>query len=141
MREGLERKASQIEANVKKAITNSCLVVERTAKLSMRNTPTTAPAGISRTKTHYPSEPGNAPAIDKGTLVRSVTHSVNDEGTQGHVGTKVVYGKELEFGTSRTRPRPWLGPAVEENRPKILGFFKKAMTEPDISMESESGNV
>jgi len=39
------------------------------------------------------------------------------------VGTNVEYGKFLELGTPKMGPRPFLRPALENNRKNILDFF------------------
>ena len=35
------------------------------------------------------------------------------------------YAKDLEFGTTNMRPRPYMQPALEKNRPQIKRIFKK----------------
>ena len=62
------------------------------------------------------------PQVQTGRLRSSIMHEVG----QGEVsiGTNVVYGKYLEFGTSRMPPYPWLFPAVEMKRKDIIDTLK-----------------
>jgi hypothetical protein len=118
------------------------LLVEREAKLSMKNTVTWTMRGYTGHrggKVHYPSMPGNPPAIDTGVLVQSVTHRI--EGTfqpEGYVGTREPYGRYLEYGTSVMAPRPWLGPALEANREKIMSMLGEAVSGKIVETESEN---
>ena len=90
----------------------SAVEIERTAKTLMRD----SPVDTSKTyaKGHHPSQPGEAPAPDTGTLMRSITHSVEAtrDGAFANVGTDLDYGKYLEYGTSKMRARPWLSQAL-----------------------------
>ena len=103
--------------------------------------------GKKLAKYHYPSKPGFPPAIDTGRLVNSITWQASD----GHgssisapateddklknpeagpheticiVGTNVEYGRFLELGTIKTRPRPYLRIALEAKRKSILKLFQ-----------------
>lgn len=85
-------------------------------------------------KTLTVSRPGDAPNTDTGTLVRSIT--VKAEGNVVFVGTKVKYGRHLEFGTKGITglhtgkglsARPWLHPALEASRKDIRNIFKKVL--------------
>ena len=68
------------------------------------------------------------PQIKTGELLGSITHEVGD----GHVliGTNVLHGKGLELGIPRKDGSivhyPWLFPAVEVNRQKIVDILKSA---------------
>lgn len=57
-------------------------------------------------RTHQASAPGEYPMTDLGGLVSSV--KMEQEGKVYRVGTGLMYGKYLEFGTTRMAPRPWL---------------------------------
>jgi hypothetical protein len=39
------------------------------------------------------------------------------------------YGRNLEFGTKRMSPRPWLSTAVRIKSDEVAAIFKKALTE------------
>ena len=80
------------------------LIVERQAKINVTQSP--------------PSHP----QVQTGRLRSSIAHEVGD--SEVVIGTNVVYGKDLEYGTSRMPPYPWLFPAVESNREKIIEILK-----------------
>ena len=86
-----------------------------------------------------PSEPGHAPNIGLGTLRNSITHQVTvdkDEvvGRYGvRIGPATPYAKRLELGFYGTdalgrlqaqAPRPFLGPALKNNRRNIVKWLK-----------------
>ena len=68
--------------------------------------------GNNLSPSHQASAPGEAPASDTGGLSRSIY--VNKSGPlEATVGSTLVYGYYLEFGTSRIAPRPAWTPAAE----------------------------
>lgn len=83
-------------------------VVERQAKMNVSKTP-----------------PGH-PQVQTGRLRSSITHKIETSGREitANIGTNVEYGRALEFGTSKIPPYPWLFPAVEETKGKIIQLIK-----------------
>ena len=70
-------------------------------------------------RTHTASAPGQAPASDTGNLVRNIkVIQVNQDVTQVASGAR--YSKELVFGTSKMRARPFMFPAYKMSQDKIL---------------------
>lgn len=67
---------------------------------------------------HQASAPGEAPAVDTGTLINSVQTDV--QGTEGSVYTNQEVAPMLEYGTSRMAPRPFFTPAAEAARPEFV---------------------
>ena len=59
-------------------------------------------------------------AVDTGNLRRSIEHGVEGNDT-AYVGTNVEYGKYVEYGTSRMKPRPFLKQALTNH----LDEYKK----------------
>ena len=111
-----ERKAKQAESDSRKFVTLSCAEIERTAKTIMKDTLTNPEVSYGK-KDHHPSYPGEPPAPDTGTLMRSITHSVGEENGEivGYVGSIIEnenYPKFLEYGTSKMKPRPWLSTSL-----------------------------
>ncbi len=92
------KKISQTATNeIEQALVNSALFVERDAKIK-------------------------AP-IDTGRLKSSLSHKTENFGTDNPVvtvGTNVEYAPYVEFGTSRQSAKPYLYPALIENKAKIL---------------------
>lgn len=113
----MREKAQQADRDCYKFVVNSCAEVERTAKSIMRDTATNPDVTYGKHK-HHPSLAGNPPAPDTGTLLQSVTHSVDvasDGSVTGYVGSILKnpdYPRFLEYGTSKMKPRPWLSASL-----------------------------
>ncbi len=76
-------------------------------------------------KTHTRSAPGEPPKTDTGRLVSNI-FSILDADKQGvTIGTDILYGKILEFGSSKMGARPWLQPAFDRMKPKIRERFNR----------------
>ena len=129
----LSQKQKQLETEVGKAIAKSCALVQTTAIKSMRDTQTDPNVSYfthNKSIPHHPSIAGNPPAVDTGTLRRSITYKVDEKEMVGYVGSTIFnppYGAYLEYGTSRMKPRPWLRPALEKSLPKIKELFLNAL--------------
>ena len=127
----LQEKAKQAEQDTFKFVTLSCAKVEQTAKEIMRDTEVNLEVSYGPHQ-HHPSIEGNPPAPDSGTLLQSVTHSVDvtEQGKKvtGYVGSVLKnpdYPKYLEFGTSKMRPRPWLITALTKCQDYISGLKRE----------------
>ena len=57
------------------------------------------------------SPPGSPPNTDTGRLVQSI--KVDKQGNSYLIGTNLIYGAHLEFGTKDMAPRPWLSVALK----------------------------
>ena len=78
---------------------------------------------------HVVSSPNSAPNTDTGALARSVVVEVQRQDV--FVGSGLEYAPHLEFGTVKMQPRPFLNPALEQNRrriSKIVGDAVKQTT-------------
>lgn len=74
------------------------------------------------------SAPGQFPMSDTGRLANSVEFNLPTAGRlTGEVGTNVIYGRYLEFGTSRMAARPWLLPSFEKAKVGVEARLKKAI--------------
>jgi HK97 gp10 family phage protein len=71
--------------------------------------------GNNLSATHRASAPGEAPATDTGRLANSLKADI--QGVNATVFTNVDYAPFLEFGTRKIEPRPFLFPALEQERP------------------------
>jgi len=81
-----------------------------------------------KNKTHTASSAGNPPAIDGGTLVNSINYIVlipNQNVFGGEVSASTGYAADLEFGTVKMAARPFMQPALEKSRTKILNKAKQ----------------
>ena len=64
-----------------------------------------------------------------GRLRASITNEVKKEGDgyMGKVGTTVEYAPYVEFGTKRSRAKPYLFPAMKESKGDIIRFLNNAI--------------
>ena len=87
---------------IERAIVKSALIVERDAKL-------------------------NCP-VDTGRLRQSISHRLVEENDiiAAETGTNVEYAKSIEFGTSRQSAQPFLFPAYNNNKQRILRELARA---------------
>lgn len=77
---------------------------------------------------HTASARGQYPASDTGRLANNIDFRLPAAGRmQGIVGTNIVYGRYLEFGTSRMSARPWLLPSFEKAKVGVEARLKKAI--------------
>ena len=75
-----------------------------------------------------PSAPGEPPRKQTARLFKSITQVVETTPSAIvlKVGTNVEYARHLEMGTSRMAPRPYLRPALLNNRTKVVDVILKA---------------
>ena len=80
-------------------------------------------------RTHQASAPGQAPASDTGNLVSQIIVRPKNP-DEVAVESNALYSSFLEFGTSKMLARPFLFPATERSRPKIVqAVFNKVKQE------------
>ena len=70
-------------------------------------------------KTGQRSAAGEPPKTDTGFLVQNIALEVDNNGLGVSVESRADYSQALEFGTSKMGARPFMQPALEENKPKI----------------------
>ena len=77
-------------------------------------------------RTHTASSKGNPPNTDTGYLANNIYLEIDTDGLGADVESRAEYSAHLEFGTSRMpRGRPFLQPALEANRRKIVQMFAR----------------
>ena len=103
-----KEREQEIMGSLEKSMGIVGAIVERQAKIN-----------VSKTGSEHPQ-------VRTGRLRASIGHKVSTSGAAitTEIGTNVDYGKDLEFGTSRHPPYPWLFPAVEEKKPDIIEALK-----------------
>ena len=80
-------------------------------------------------RTHKASAPGEAPASDTGNLVSQIRDKEENKDLV-KVESNALYSSFLEFGTSKMLARPFLFPATERSRPKIVkAVFNRVVKE------------
>lgn len=115
--------------NSTKVVTRSTMLVQNTAKNSIMK------GGAGETvqryeprRTHTVSKPLDPPANDTGFLVSQITMNVKPQPNGSVVGqiiSSAPYSAALEFGTTQMTERPYMQPALEQNKRKIVDMFKK----------------
>lgn len=76
-------------------------------------------------RTHTASSAGNPPNTDTGYLANNIYLEIDTDGLGADVESRAEYSEFLEFGTSKILPRPFLQPALEANRRKIIQMFAR----------------
>lgn len=124
-------KSSQIlkkyERTVKNIVAAGAQDVRNTAVQSIQ---AHGSSGVTYTKynpkrTHTASAPGSSPNSDTGYLANNIHFVIDSDGLGASVESRAEYSEYLEFGTSKMRARPFMQPALEENRPKIRARFAR----------------
>lgn len=110
-----------VRQEVSAAIDRTCKAIEASAKRRVQDPPKTGRVytRYGPKRLHQASAPGESPATDLGDLVKSITSRMESE-MLGVVSVDAEHGIVMELGTVKTdriAPRPFLGPAVEEERP------------------------
>ena len=109
--------------NAEDLITRATRIVNNRAVQSIARDPKTGKTYGN----HTASAAGEPPATDRGFLVGSITFKVDrtSEEVVGTVSVSAPYAPHLEFGTTNMAARPFLHPALEQNRDKIKKMFKE----------------
>ena len=115
--------SAEMRRNAGQAVRATALRIETTAKESMAG-PKSGRIYPRSSGEHQASAPGEAPAIDTGALVNSVGMEMVSSLT-AQVGTDKEYGLYLEYGTARVAARPWLTPAVEQERDGFVEAMRR----------------
>lgn len=94
-------------------------LVQQAAQLSIT-------AGAVSGAAHVPSAPGEPPNNDTGVLANSIeTNSVGPGKVE--VSANAPYAAAQEFGNSRLPARPYMRPALQQNRARIAELIKEAI--------------
>ncbi len=118
---------AQIEPAVALAVAKTALDVEAGAKINIQTGDKTGIVYKRKDGEHQASAPGEAPATDTGTLVNS-GEVVPVSALEQDVTFSADYAADLELGTVRIAPRPFLGPAVEAATPDFEAALAQAVT-------------
>ncbi|MCQ2589293.1 MAG: hypothetical protein MJ179_02610 [Treponema sp.] len=128
----LAEKKEKVNSEIGKAVTDCCIKVQQEIVTGMTTTKVDTTKTYythNKIKGHHPSLAGEYPAVDTGTMRRSITFSVEEKksGAIGKVGSTIKdnpYPKYLEFGTSKMpQGRPWLKPSLK----KAEGYIKERL--------------
>jgi hypothetical protein len=78
-------------------------------------------------KTHRASAHGEYPATDTGNLISNIYVRVTD--TVAYVFSRAKYSSDLEYGTRKMEPRPFMKPSLAKHVDDIKMLTKKAISE------------
>lgn len=130
----LKRRINKIldEKKLRSHIQRASTLVENEAKKSIMKGGT----GITYQKynprrQHIASAPNEPPASDTGFLVNSISSNVTRKTNSvvGQIIASAPYAPYLEFGTKemleKGGPRPFMQPALEKNKARIMRIFKR----------------
>jgi len=117
------------EKNVKRAVFRSTNLVRNTAVESILRGGKSGRVyeKYEPRRTHQASRAGEPPASDTGFLASQITTEVKlqEDKVVGQIIASAPYAKHLEFGTTNIMARPFMQPALQKNKKKILDIFKK----------------
>ena len=106
--------------------------IERIVASSVQDTMNTAKTSIQQHQSkgrtygnHTASVAGNPPNSDTGFPASNISMVLDTDKLGGAVESRADYSGFLEFGTSKMGARPYLQPALDENRPKIRRKFAR----------------
>lgn len=104
--------------------------IERIVASGVQDTMNTAKTSIQQHQSkgrtygkHTASVAGNPPNSDTGFLASNIFMVLDADKLGGAVESRADYSGFLEFGTSKMGARPYLQPALEENKPSIRRKF------------------
>ena len=97
------------------AVTETAAEMGADLKISIQQGPASGRLYKRGNVVHQASAPGETPASDTGTLMRSIYHERETDLTYA-IGSRLVYAAYLEYGTSRMAPRPFFRPSAERIR-------------------------
>tara|TARA_R100000482_G_C5118173_1_gene144210 strand:+ start:252 stop:680 length:429 start_codon:yes stop_codon:yes gene_type:complete len=122
-----ERLDDGARKNVRRAVFKGTNLVRNTAVESIKSGNKSGRVYKRGSVTHVASAPGQAPAADTGFLDSQITTEVKvqDNKVIGQIIASAPYAKHLEFGTSNILPRPFMQPALQKNKKKIVEIFKR----------------
>ncbi len=123
--QGLLKYFKSFEKSIKDKINTAGNLVRNTAVQSITSG---SKSGVTYEKynprrTHTASSAGQPPASDTGFLVQNIVLNLQEGGMIANIESKASYSKFLEFGTQNMKARPFMFPALEENKPKIRRMF------------------
>ena len=118
-------KYAKVEAKYASVVKN---IIASGVQDTMNNAKTSIQQHQSKGRTygkHTASVAGNPPNSDTGFLASNIFMVLDADKFGGAVESRADYSGFLEFGTSKMGARPYLQPALEENRPKIRRKFAR----------------
>lgn len=125
----LNNKSKTVTNNIIRTINQTANAVRNTAVVSIIQN-SRAGAEVTRyspKRTIRISKAGDPPASDTGYLANQIAVKIDANGMGADVISNADYSEALEFGTLKMPARPFMQPALEENRKKFDTNMAKAI--------------
>lgn len=106
-------------------IDSSAQNIRNHAIRSIKNSPATGRTYKRGSVSHTASSEGNPPKSDTGRLVGTISASVGE--LEAEIGAYAEYSSHLEFGTRKMGARPFMFPALEQERKTFMSRMDRAM--------------
>lgn len=123
----LQRLPLDARADIGAALTKSVVQLDAYAKQKIQGGSRSGRVYRRRSVSHQASAPGEYPKTDTGQLVASLFFRLGGDRLTAFFGTRLLYGRYLEYGTTNLRPRPWLRPTLRANRAEIRARIREAV--------------
>lgn len=126
---------AKADREAQKALEAAALIVRNDAVRSIQKGPKTgriyergvAKKGRRKKVMHQASAPGQAPATDTGMLASNITfYGRAGRRPTAYVEAQMHYSRDLESGTRKMSPRPFMRPALQRNKAKVLELVRQA---------------
>lgn len=117
-----------VRREIGRAVDTTIHAIQAKAQAAIQNPPKTGRVyeKYRPRRRHQASAPGEAPATDLGTLANSISAEMTGE-MSGTVTVHAEYGPHLEYGTVKMAARPFLGPAVDDERESFKREVEEAL--------------
>lgn len=128
-RTDLNNKSKSVTNNIIRTINQTANAIRNTAVVSIIQN-SRAGAEVTRynpKRTIRISKAGDPPAADTGYLANQIAVKIDANGMGADVISNADYSEALEFGTLKMPARPFMQPALEENRKKFDTNMAKAI--------------
>lgn len=123
------------DREAQKALEAAALIVRNDAVRSIQKGPKTGRIYVRGTSKkgrrkkimHQASAPGQAPATDTGSLASNVTfYGRPGRRPAAYVEAEMHYSRDLEYGTRKMAARPFMRPALQRNKAKVIELVRQA---------------
>lgn len=127
LKRNLNKVIDALDSIAGQRMTEACIHVQNKTKEKLSGKRTGRVYRVPGTnRTYTASAPGEPPAVMTGQLRNSIQFRVKGGRTvSGEVGSELRKAVELEFGTKKIEPRPFLRPTFQEELPKIKEILSR----------------
>ena len=125
----LRGQSKDITQNIIRAVNSAATNTRNTAVVSILQNSRSGPqvTRYNPKRTIRVSAEGDPPASDSGFLANNISVKIDADGFGASVLSNADYSEFLEFGTIKMAARPFMQPALEENKKKFNDNVQKAI--------------